>query len=99
MDRADDVYNAMKTAAVSPAMAAVNLNETQPALQHDVAAVKAQAKAKPKGAAAGGTGTKPKRRRDPADRTTWGRPHKDSAHKLLRPGFKPSPEPTCGFQG
>ena len=79
MDRAYDVYNAMKKAAVSPAMAAVNFNETQPALQHDVAAVKAQAKAKPKGSAAGGTGSKPKRRRDPADRSTWGRPHKDFA--------------------
>ena len=36
LDRADDVYNASKTAH---AVAAVDLDETAPALQHDVAAV------------------------------------------------------------
>ena len=58
LDRADDVYNASKTAH---AVAAVNLDETAPALQHDVAAVKAQAKKK----------------FDIKDRQTWGKYHKD----------------------
>ena len=60
LDRADDVYNASKTAH---AVAAVNLDETAPALQYDVAAV---TKSK-----------KPKKKFDINDRDTWGRYSKD----------------------
>ena len=58
LDRADDVYNASKTAH---AVAAVNLDETAPALQYDVAAVT----------------QKPKKKFDIKDRQTWGKYHKD----------------------
>ena len=71
MDAADDAFNSMAKGAA--AVAAVSLDDTLPALQHDVAAMKVT-KANPKAA-----GKKPgqKKRRDPQDRETWGKPHSD----------------------
>ena len=62
MDHADKVFNARKSS--SSTVAAVDLDETAPALQHDVAAV---TKSK----------QKPKRKFDIDDRQTWGKYHKD----------------------
>ena len=63
MDHADKVFNARKSS--SSTVAAVDLDETAPALQHDVAAV-TKSKQKPQ-----------KRKFDINDRQTWGRYHKD----------------------
>ena len=93
MDHADNVFQSVKAGPAASAilggrMAAVSLDETQPALQYDVAAYKNQG-AKPK--------QKPqqqqqqpsqqrqqqpgqarrRRQRDPANRDTWGNPHRD----------------------
>ena len=70
LDHADNVYAASKSGPPSAAVAAIDLNETAPALQHDVAALKRAGNSNPKAA--------PKKKKyDPRDRSTWGKPHKD----------------------
>ena len=73
MDHADQVFNSM---GKSVTVAAVDLDETAPALQHDVAAFKAtgqRAKQKPQGQS-----QKQQRQKvDFNDQSTWGRYHKD----------------------
>ena len=70
MDHADQVFNSM---GKSVTVAAVDLDETAPALQHDVAAFKKVA-----ANLNANRGQKPKKKKfDPTDRDTWGKPHKD----------------------
>ena len=74
LDRADAVYNSLAVGGAVAAVAAVDLDETAPALQHDVAAMKRVTKQK--GTSQNGNGQK-KKRYDPNDRDTWGKPSKE----------------------
>ena len=69
---------------VHQALGGSRFDETLPALQHDVAAYKAQSKQKSKQqqqTSNTATARRRKVQRDPDDRDTWGNPHKDRAGK------------------
>ena len=76
MDAADDAFNSMAKPGAA-AVAAVSLDDTLPALQYDVAAVRANNNNKPAGKKAGAAAGRKKMRRDPTNRDTWGKPHPD----------------------
>ena len=78
LDRADDVYNATRAGQGAQAVAAVDLNETAPALQHDVAAVNRQRAGQARSSNNNNSNNKPQKKKfDLSNRDTWGRFHRD----------------------
>ena len=85
LDHADNVFRSVKLGAnpMVSRVAAVSLDETLPALQHDVAAYKAGAKPKQQKGQQQQQRRGPRKRKqyDPDDRDTWDKPHRDWAGK------------------
>ena len=79
VDIADKVYRDMdkRGASAAAAVAAIDLDETQPALQQ-VAAIRQKPQNSNRGGKRGGKGGSVRKpQRDPADKSTWGKPHRD----------------------